>query len=64
MKNIKLITLSIVKGQINLIATIPQRSTVIHLGAFLSINLNRNTARTIQLADMLMFTMLRRPCVI
>ena len=36
MKNIKLITLSIVKGQINLIATIPQRSTVIHLGAFLS----------------------------
>ena len=61
---IKLITLSIVNGQISLTATMPQRSTVIHLGAFLSNNLKRKTARTIQLADMLIFTMVKKNSLI
>ena len=38
--SIRLITLSIENGQISLTATTPQRRTVIHLGAFLSNNLN------------------------
>ena len=61
---IKLITLSIVNGQISLTATMPQRSTVIHFGAFLRSKRKSNTARTIQLADMLILTIVKKNSLI
>ena len=44
---IKLSTLSMEKGQIRRTATIPQRTTVIHLGAFFKSKRKRSTASTI-----------------
>ena len=44
---IKLSTLSMEKGQTRRTATIPQRTTVIHLGAFFSNKRKRSTASTI-----------------
>ena len=61
---IRLNILSIENGQISLIATIPHKSTVIHLGAFFSNNLKSNTASTSQLADILIFTTFKKNSLI
>ena len=56
--------LSMEKGQISRTATIPQSKTVIHFGAFFSRSRNSRMARTSQLADMLIFTTVRKNSVI
>ncbi len=61
---IRLMALSMENGQMSRTATIPQSKTVIHLGAFFSNNLKSNTASTIQLADMLIFTISKKNSLI
>ena len=61
---IRLIALSMENGQIRRTATILQSRTVIHFGAFFSNNLKSNTASTIQLADILIFTISRKKLLI
>ena len=61
---IRLIALSIAKGQTRRTATIPHSATVIHFGAFLNSNLKASTASTIQLADMLILTTVRNNSLI
>ena len=57
---IRLNALSKENGHINLTATIPQSRTLTHLGAFFRTNLRINTARTSQLADMLILMIFKK----
>ena len=57
---IRLNALSMENGQINRTATIPQSNTLTHLGAFFSTSLSINTARTSQLAEILMLMIFKK----
>jgi hypothetical protein len=57
---IRLSALSMENGKSSRTATIPQSRTLIHLGAFLNTNRSSRTARTSQLADMLMLTIFKK----
>ena len=60
---IKLNALSIENGHSNRTETMLQSNTLTHLGAFFKISLNTSTARTSQLADMLMFMIFKKSSV-
>ena len=61
---IRLNILSIEKGQISRTATKPHRSTLTHLGARFSASRRSKTASTSQLADRLIFRILRKTSLI